>query len=217
MLCSLFWRKTDPPARPRARENIRLGFNPESIDRPAAGWNANPRPRRRRPRTHRVAVLVPEARLPRLNGNQQRLLAELASAGGRMPVSEYPGDLYYLAPRWVHWFAANWCAWKRFQPAMPLRSIQTAAQCNPDLPGSSVPVEAMLNHAQRETLLQIAASVHARKFQPFLLHGVTGSGRLLSTLPPCGGSRCRTVKPAAGPGDRTDSGHGGATGSSVWR
>ena len=35
----------------------------------------------------------------------------------------------------------------------------------------------MLNDAQRETMLQIAASVHARKFQPFLLHGVTGSGK----------------------------------------
>ena len=46
-----------------------------------------------------------------------------------------------------------------------------------DLPSSAVPVEAMLNDAQRETMLQIAASVHARKFQPFLLHGVTGSGK----------------------------------------
>ena len=38
--------------------------------------------------TVRVAVLVPDARLQKLNENQQRLLAELASAGGRLLVSE---------------------------------------------------------------------------------------------------------------------------------
>ncbi len=123
-------------------------------------------------RTVRVAVLVPEARLPRLNDNQQRLLAELASAGGRMTVSEVrtlpvPGStLGTLVRREL----------VRIEE-VPTDGLFDAFDISRDLPGSSVPVEAMLNDAQRETLLQIAASVHAGKFQSFLLHGVTGSGK----------------------------------------
>jgi len=120
-------------------------------------------------RTARVAVLVAEARLPKLNENQQRLLAELASAGGRLPVSELrarslpESTLGTLVRREL----------VRIEE-VPVESFFDRAS---DLPGSLVPVEAMLNDSQRETLLQIAASVHARKFQPFLLHGVTGSGK----------------------------------------
>jgi primosomal protein N' (replication factor Y) len=123
-------------------------------------------------RTIRVAVLVPEARLPRLNDNQQRLLAELASAGGRMPVSEIrslslpASTLGTLVRREL----------VRIEE-VPTDGLFDAFDVTKDYPGSSVPVEAMLNDAQRETMLQIAASVHARKFQSFLLHGITGSGK----------------------------------------
>ncbi len=127
-------------------------------------------------RTTRIAVLVPEARLPRLNGNQQRLLAELASAGGRMPVSDIqalslPGSTLGTLVRRELVRIEEVPADDVFDPFRLPRNV------TPDLPGSSVPVEAMLNHAQREMMLQIAASVHARKFQSFLLHGVTGSGK----------------------------------------
>ena len=37
-------------------------------------------------RLERIAVLVPDARLPKLNENQQAILAELAAAGGMMTV-----------------------------------------------------------------------------------------------------------------------------------
>ena len=42
-------------------------------------------------RLERVAVLVPETRLPKLNGNQTTLLAELAAVGGRMKVADLRG------------------------------------------------------------------------------------------------------------------------------
>ncbi len=120
----------------------------------------------------RMAVLVPEARLPKLNDNQQLLLAELASAGGRLPVSAIrqlslpSSTLGTLVRREL----------VRIED-VPTDGIFDAFDLPQDLPSSSVPVEAMMNDAQRETMLQIAASVHARKFQPFLLHGVTGSGK----------------------------------------
>ena len=122
--------------------------------------------------TVRVAVLIPDARLPKLNENQQRLLAELASAGGRLLVSEIrqlsipESTLATLVRRELI----------RIEEVPAVDALDNFALSR-DLPASSVPVEAMLNDAQRETMLQIAASVHARKFQPFLLHGVTGSGK----------------------------------------
>jgi len=123
-------------------------------------------------RTVRFAVLLPEARLPKLNDNQQHLLAELASAGGRLPVSEIrqlpvpDSTLNTLVRREL----------VRLEE-VPSDGVFDAFQTARDLPASAVPVEAMLNDAQRDTMLQIAASVHIRKFQPFLLHGVTGSGK----------------------------------------
>ncbi len=120
--------------------------------------------------TQRVAVLIPEARLPKLNANQQLLLAELASAGGRLPVSAVRqlsipvSTLATLVRR----------ALVRIEE-VPTDGLFDTFDVSTDT--SSVPVEAMLNDAQRETLLQIAASVHARTFQSFLLYGVTGSGK----------------------------------------
>ena len=123
-------------------------------------------------RTIRIAVLVSDARLPRLNENQQRLLAELASAGGRLPVMEIrrfslpDSTLSTLVRRDL----------VRIEE-MPADRLLNDLEHSCDLASTSVPVEAMLNDAQRETMLQISASVHTRKFQPFLLHGVTGSGK----------------------------------------
>jgi primosomal protein N' (replication factor Y) len=119
-------------------------------------------------RTVRIAVLVPETRLPKLNDNQQRLLAELASAGGRLAVSALSGfpasTLQTLA--------------KRGLVRIEEQPVETVFdQFSGDLAGSSTPAESALNPAQRECLLQIAASVHAGRFQPFLLHGVTSSGK----------------------------------------
>ncbi|HEV2467710.1 MAG TPA: primosomal protein N' [Candidatus Sulfotelmatobacter sp.] len=127
------------------------------------------------PRTVRIAVLVPDARLPKLNQNQQHLLAALASADGRLPVSEIrqlaipDSTLATLVRRELVRIVEI--------PADGAEDFLDGFALSRDLPSSSVPVEAMLNDQQRETVLQIAASVHSRKFQPFLLHGVTGSGK----------------------------------------
>ncbi len=126
--------------------------------------------------TVRVAVLVPDARLPRLNENQQRLLAELASAGGRLPASEI--RRLSLPESTLDTLVRRQLVRIEEVPADGLaEGFLDGFALSRDLASSSVPVEAMLNDAQRETMLQIAASVHARKFQPFLLHGVTGSGK----------------------------------------
>jgi primosomal protein N' (replication factor Y) len=126
--------------------------------------------------TVRVAVLVPDARLPKLNENQQRLLAELASAGGRLPVAEI--RQLSLPESTLGTLVRRELVRMEEMPADGLtEGFLDGFALSRDLPSSSVPVEAMLNDAQRETMLQIAACVHARKFQPFLLHGVTGSGK----------------------------------------
>ena len=126
--------------------------------------------------TVRVAVLVPDARLPRLYENQQRLLAELASAGGRLPASEI--RRLSLPESTLGTLVRRQLVRIEEVPADGLaEGFLDGFALSRDLASSSVPVEAMLNDAQRETMLQIAASVHARKFQPFLLHGVTGSGK----------------------------------------
>ncbi|MEO6966082.1 MAG: primosomal protein N', partial [Acidobacteriaceae bacterium] len=127
-------------------------------------------------RTIRVAVLVPDARPPRLNENQLRLLAELASVGGRLPVSEirrlsFPdstlGTLVRRGLLRMEEIPDNGLA----------DSLLGDFALSRDLASSPVPMEAMLNDAQRETMLQIAASIHTKTFQPFLLHGITGSGK----------------------------------------
>ena len=123
-------------------------------------------------RTIRIAVLLPEARLPKLNANQQQLLAELASAGGRLPVSEIrslgipDSTLGTLVRRQL-------VRIEETPAAGPFDDLNPG----PDEQQFSVPMEAMLNSSQREMLLQISASVHIGKFQPFLLHGITGSGK----------------------------------------
>lgn len=140
----------------------------------AKGWieRESTMTQREAERTQRVAVLIPEARLPRLNANQEALLADLASAGGHMRVSDlrqlpYPDSTLGTLVR---------------RGLVRLEEVASdglfdAFDLARDLPGPSVPVESMLNAAQREVLLQIAAAMHTGRFQPFLLHGVTGSGK----------------------------------------
>ncbi len=116
----------------------------------------------------RFATLVPDARLPRLNANQQRLLAELASRG-RVEVRDLralpvpAGTLATLVRR-------NLVRIEE-QPASLVAPDASAVSH-----GTAVDEE-RLNPTQFDALLQIAASVEARKFQAFLLHGVTGSGK----------------------------------------
>ena len=113
-------------------------------------------------RTERFAVLIPEARLPKLTEKQQSLLAELAASGGDLPLAELR--------------ARN----------LPLSTLQTLVRRGlvriderPKVfrlggitPGAE-PVR--LSEPQTEALASIAGALGS--FQPFLLHGVTGSGK----------------------------------------
>jgi len=114
-------------------------------------------------RTVRFAVLIPETRMPSLTEKQQTILAELAACGGELPLTELrskdlpSSTLLTLVRRGL------------------VRIEERAAAFHMGgLPqGSAPPIR--LNEPQVEALAGLAASLGS--FQPFLLHGVTGSGK----------------------------------------
>jgi primosomal protein N' (replication factor Y) (superfamily II helicase) len=116
-------------------------------------------------RTVRYAVLVESVRLPKLNENQQAILAELAGADGQLPVAE----LRRLAV-----------------PASTLgtlvkRELVRIEERPADFHLTSLHAlagyEYELNPVQTVALETIRAAVQAAEFCPFLLYGVTGSGK----------------------------------------
>jgi primosomal protein N' (replication factor Y) len=113
-------------------------------------------------RTERFAVLVPETRLPALTAKQQAILAELAACDGELPLSELrardlpSSTLQTLVRRGLVRIDERPAAFR-------LGGIQPAA----------APIR--LNEPQTEALASIASALGG--FQPFLLHGVTGSGK----------------------------------------
>ncbi|MGC9159548.1 MAG: replication restart helicase PriA [Terracidiphilus sp.] len=126
------------------------------IARETAAWERDAR------RRERFAVLVPDARLPALTRKQQAILAELASCGGELPLAELR---------------------RRDLPSSTLQTLVRRGLVRIDeraaefrlggLPGQESPLR--LNGPQMEAWSQLAAALGA--FQPFLLHGVTGSGK----------------------------------------
>ncbi len=116
-------------------------------------------------RTVRYAVLVEGTRLPKLNDNQQAILAELAGADGELPVAELrrleiPGStLATLVRREIVRIEER--------PA-DFHLTHLHAFATPDHE---------LNDVQQQALATVTDSVLEHSFQPFLLHGVTGSGK----------------------------------------
>src|SRR5271168_4075955 len=117
-------------------------------------------------RTVRYAVLVHEVRIPKLNANQQTLLAELAGAGGELALAELRrldlpestlGTLIRRGLVRIEERAADF----------HLSSLQ--------IHGSSI--AHTLNPAQQAAFDTIVRSIATAAFQPALLHGVTGSGK----------------------------------------
>ena len=113
-------------------------------------------------RIERFAVLIPDARLPRLTEKQQALLAELASRGGEVRLAELR------------------------QRGLPSSTLQTLVRRGlvriDERPeefrlGGLTPAAApfALNAAQQGALETIGSALGT--FQPFLLYGVTGSGK----------------------------------------
>jgi primosomal protein N' (replication factor Y) len=123
-------------------------------------------------RLEKVAVLVEDARLPKLNANQTAILAELASIGGRMRVR----DLRETVGR-------------RGVPESTLgtlvkRGLVRIEEVAEDfhfggvgMHGKKHAHEHALNEAQMEALGTIAAAMAQGSFRPHLLYGVTGSGK----------------------------------------
>ena len=116
-------------------------------------------------RTVRYAVLVEDTRLPKLNENQQAILAELAGAEGQLPVAELrrldvpASTLATLVKRELVRIEER--------PAdFHLTSLHAMAH-----------VEHELNAVQCGALQRISEAVAAGEFRPFLLYGVTGSGK----------------------------------------
>ena len=116
-------------------------------------------------RTVRYAVLVEGIRLPKLNENQQAILAELAGAAdGELPVAELrrleiPGStLATLVRREL----------VRIEERPAAFHLAHHAFSTPDHD---------LNEVQQAALTTITDAVLTHAFHPLLLHGVTGSGK----------------------------------------
>jgi primosomal protein N' (replication factor Y) len=113
-------------------------------------------------RTERFAVLVPEARLPRLTQNQQAILAELAACNGEMPLEELrkkdlsSTTLQTLVRREIVRIDERPLAFR-------LGGLERSRE----------PIR--LNEPQVEALASIAGALGG--FNTLLLRGVTGSGK----------------------------------------
>ncbi|MFT4111892.1 primosomal protein N' [Silvibacterium sp.] len=113
----------------------------------------------------RYAVLIEGTRLPKLNENQQAILAELAGSGGELPVAELrelevpQSTLATLVKREL------------------VRIEERPAEFHLTHLSSMKKAAYDLNEAQSRALNAITAAVDAGEFKPHLLHGVTGSGK----------------------------------------
>jgi len=125
-------------------------------------------------RTERIAVLVPDARIPKLNENQTAILAEIAAAGGRMRVE----DLRDSMPLRELGVPASTLS------TLVKRGLVAIEEASEDFHLGGIPAngkknahEHALNEAQMEALSSIAAAMAQGGFKPMLLYGVTGSGK----------------------------------------
>jgi primosomal protein N'' len=123
-------------------------------------------------RLEKVAVLVEDARLPKLNGNQTAILAELAAVGGRMRVR----DLRETLSRGGVPESTLGTLVKR-----ELVRVEEVAEAfhfgGVGTHGKKHAHEHALNEAQMEALGTLAAAMTEGGFAPHLLYGVTGSGK----------------------------------------
>jgi primosomal protein N' (replication factor Y) (superfamily II helicase) len=123
-------------------------------------------------RLEKVAVLVADARLPKLNENQTAILAELAAVGGRMRVRDLQLSLTRVGV-----------------PVSTLgtlvkRGLVTVEEVPEEFHLGGVSAQGKkhahehdLNEAQMEALGTIAAAMDKGGFRPHLLYGITGSGK----------------------------------------
>ena len=125
-------------------------------------------------RTERIAVLVPDARIPKLNANQTAILAEIAAAGGRMRVL----DLRESVTLRELGVPVSTLA------TLVKRGLVAIEEAPEDFHLGGIPSngkksahEHTLNEAQRKALSSIAAAMTQGGFRPMLLYGITSSGK----------------------------------------
>jgi primosomal protein N' (replication factor Y) len=123
-------------------------------------------------RLEKVAVLVAEARLPKLNENQTAILAELAAVGGRMRVRDLRLSLSRVGVP------------ESSLGTLVKRGLVTIEEVAEEFHLGGVAAhgkkhahEHALNEAQMEALGTIAAAMEKGGFRPHLLYGITGSGK----------------------------------------
>src|SRR5271170_4446979 len=123
-------------------------------------------------RLEKVAVLVSEARLPKLNENQTAILAELAAVGGQMRVRDLRVSLGRAGVP------------ESTLGTLVKRGLVTIEEVAEEFHlggvgafGKKHAHEHALNEAQMEALGTIAAAMEKGGFRPHLLYGVTGSGK----------------------------------------
>jgi len=116
-------------------------------------------------RMERIAVLQPDVRLPKLNDKQQAVLAELAAAGGTMPLAALrekkvsESSLQTLVKHGVV---------KMEERAQAFHYSSLASQHDGEL---------ILTSEQQAALEHIVRAAETREFSTTLLFGVTGSGK----------------------------------------
>jgi primosomal protein N' (replication factor Y) len=117
-------------------------------------------------RTDRFAVLIHDVRIPKLNANQQMLLAELAGAGGEFALAEL--RRLDLPDSTLGTLVRRGLVRIEERPAdFHLSSLSTVGNA----------IAYTLNPAQQAALFAITTAMGAGEFRPTLLHGVTGSGK----------------------------------------
>jgi primosomal protein N' (replication factor Y) len=119
-------------------------------------------------RTERVAILIPDARIPKLNNNQTAILAEIAAAGGRMRLAALR-ELSVPASTLTTLVKRGLVAIEEAPEDFHLGGLPAN--------GKKHAHEHPLNEAQTEALSSIAAAMSQAAFKPILLYGITGSGK----------------------------------------
>ncbi|MGB7188938.1 MAG: primosomal protein N' [Acidobacteriaceae bacterium] len=116
-------------------------------------------------RTIRYAVLVEGVRLPKLNENQQAILAGLAGSGNELPVPE------------LRRLAVPQSTLATLVKRELVRIEERPADFHLTHLSALRHETHVLNAAQQAALDAITAAVETAEFRPHLLHGVTGSGK----------------------------------------
>jgi primosomal protein N' (replication factor Y) (superfamily II helicase) len=117
-------------------------------------------------RTVRFAALIHDVRIPKLNANQQTLLAELAGAGGELALAEL--RRLDLPDSTLGTLVRRGLVRIEERPAdFHLSSLKSLGHN----------IAHTLNPAQQAAFQTIIASIGSATFKPILLHGVTGSGK----------------------------------------